>query len=72
MVHIPDTEMPADFLTKWMSDAGKLRRSLRYATNSGNVTDLQSERATSHASEVGGSVISRLSHVSNGAVTDLS
>jgi len=31
--HVPDEQMPADFLTKWISKA-KLETSLRYATNS--------------------------------------
>ena len=31
--HVPDTQMPADFLTKWIP-AAKLEQSLRYACNS--------------------------------------
>ena len=30
--HVPDTDMPADFLTKWLPDSKKLERSLSYAT----------------------------------------
>ena len=30
--HVPDTQMPADFLTKWIP-AAKLEQSLRYACN---------------------------------------
>ena len=32
LVHVPDTEMPADFLTKWIPSP-KLEQSIRYATN---------------------------------------
>jgi len=34
LVHVPDEENPADFLTKWLP-ARKLRASVRYATNHG-------------------------------------
>ena len=33
LVHVPDPQMPADFLTKWIPSA-KLEASLRYACNS--------------------------------------
>ena len=33
--HVPDAEMPADFMTKWVS-AAKLLASLAYATNAKN------------------------------------
>ena len=43
LVHVPDPQMPADFLTKWIPRA-KLEHSLRYACNShgaltGSLTD---------------------------------
>ena len=34
-LHVGDAEMPADFLTKWVS-AKKLERSLAYVTNQAN------------------------------------
>ena len=34
--HVVDADMPADFLTKWIS-ASKLEKSVRYATNSHNI-----------------------------------
>ena len=33
LVHVPDPQMPADFLTKWIPRT-KLEQSLRYACNS--------------------------------------
>ena len=33
MQHIPDEQMPADFLTKWIGQK-KLDKSIAYATNS--------------------------------------
>ena len=35
LVHIPDPEMPADFLTKWVT-AKKIQKSLDYLINAGN------------------------------------
>ena len=32
LVKVPDSEMPADFLTKWI-DPAKLKISVEYATN---------------------------------------
>ena len=32
LVKVPDAQMPADFLTKWI-DTAKLKRSVLYATN---------------------------------------
>ena len=38
MRHVPDTENPADFLTKWVSHA-KFEASNAYATNGVNAVD---------------------------------
>ena len=38
--HVPDEQMPADFLTKWIN-ARKLARSLAYATNSNSAVGSQ-------------------------------
>ena len=52
LVHVPDPQMPADFLTKWIPRA-KLEQSLRYACNShgaltGFLTDQPSNTAVPH------------------------
>ena len=36
--HVPDADMPADFLTKWI-DNKKLDRSINYVTNNHTVAD---------------------------------
>ena len=36
--HVPDADMPADFLTKWI-DVKKFERSLAYVTNSHTIAD---------------------------------
>ena len=59
MIHVPDVEMPADCLTKWLPSA-KLRRSVEYMTgarvaptaNTGQVIEMSAiEGAIAHVSE---------------------
>ena len=45
LVHVPDAEMPADFLTKWIPRS-KLLISLRYATNASMRTPTEASTAT--------------------------
>jgi hypothetical protein len=61
MIHVPDVEMPADCLTKWLPSA-KLRRSVEYMTgarvaptaNTGQVIEMSAiEGAIAHVSEAG-------------------
>ena len=40
LVHVPDPQMPADFLTKWIPNA-KLEASIRYACNSHAISAAQ-------------------------------
>ena len=40
--HVPDENMPADFLTKWIPRA-KLEKSIRYATNAHGLTRSEGE-----------------------------
>ena len=49
--HIPDEQMPADFLTKWIPRA-KLEQSLRYACNShGALTESLTDQPSSNTSD---------------------
>jgi len=44
LVHVPDVDQPADFLTKWLANREKVERSVAYATNRrACVNDSQSE-----------------------------
>ena len=61
MMHVPDVEMPADCLTKWLPSA-KLRRSVEYMTGArvsptashGQVIEMSAiEGAIAHVSEAG-------------------
>ena len=45
LVHVPDPQMPADFLTKWIPSA-KLEASLRYACNSHRPGSAAADSAT--------------------------
>ncbi len=45
LVHVPDPQMPADFLTKWIPSA-KLEASLRYACNSHTTSSAAAGSAT--------------------------
>ena len=42
MVHVPDTCMPADFMTKFL-DKKKVEASIKYATNSDNAVPIPAE-----------------------------
>ena len=64
LVHVPDPQMPADFLTKWIPSA-KLEASLRYACNSHRTSSAAADpvprvfmlEQSSPWARIGGSVI---------------
>ena len=60
MVHVPDVQMPADCLTKWLP-SDKLRRSIEYMTNK-----RMAPQATAAFSEITlGAIAEAIAHVSD-------